>query len=44
VLLADDHPSFLDAASELLNRRFDVVSTVTEGKSAVEATMALRPA
>jgi CheY-like chemotaxis protein len=43
VLLADDHPSFLKAALELLSRRFDVVATVTDGRSAVEAAMALRP-
>jgi CheY-like chemotaxis protein len=43
VLLADDRPAFLEAASELLSQRFDVVSTVTDGKSAVEAAMALRP-
>jgi len=43
VLLADDHPSVLRATLRLVERRFNVVSTVANGKSALESTLALCP-
>ena len=43
VLLADDHVVFTDGIVRILKERFDVVGTVTDGGSIVEATCRLRP-
>ena len=43
VLLADDHVVFTDGIVRILKERFDVVGTVTDGKSIVEAAARLRP-
>ena len=43
VLLADDHVVFTDGISRILKERFDVVGTVTDGRSILEAAARLRP-
>jgi DNA-binding NarL/FixJ family response regulator len=43
VLLADDHVVFTDGIVRILKERFDVVGTVTDGRSIVEAAARLRP-
>jgi DNA-binding NarL/FixJ family response regulator len=43
VLLADDHVVFTDGIVRILKERFDVVGTVTDGRSIVEAAGRLRP-
>jgi DNA-binding NarL/FixJ family response regulator len=43
VLIADDHPALLTAASRLLSTAFDVVGAVTNGREAVEAARRLDP-
>ena len=43
VLLADDHVVFTDGIVRILEDRFDVVGTVTDGGSLFEATCRLRP-
>ena len=43
VLLADDHVVFTDGIVRILEDRFDVVGTVTDGGSMFEATCRLRP-
>jgi CheY-like chemotaxis protein len=43
VIVADDHGGVLQAAAGILKRRFDVVSTVSSGETAVEATNRLQP-
>ena len=43
MLLADDHVVFTDGIVRILKERFDVVGTVTDGRSIVEAAARLRP-
>jgi DNA-binding NarL/FixJ family response regulator len=43
VLLADDHVVFIDGIARILRDRFDVVGTVTDGSTLVEAATRLRP-
>jgi DNA-binding NarL/FixJ family response regulator len=43
VLLADDHVVFIDGIVRLLQDRYDVVGTVTDGSSLLDAAMRLRP-
>lgn len=43
VLLADDHVVFTDGIVRILEERFDVVGTVTDGSTLFEATSHLRP-
>ena len=43
VLLADDHVVFTDGIVRILKERFDVVGTVTDGRSILEAASRLRP-
>jgi DNA-binding NarL/FixJ family response regulator len=43
VLLADDHVVFTDGIVRILKERFDVVGTVTDGRSILEAAARLRP-
>ena len=43
LLLADDHPLFLDGVRRLLESKYDVVGTVADGKALVAAAQNLRP-
>ena len=43
VLLADDHVVFTDGIVRILKERFDVVGTVTDGRSILDAASRLRP-
>jgi DNA-binding NarL/FixJ family response regulator len=43
VLLADDHLVFIDGIIRILSDRFDVVGTVMDGSSLLEAASRLRP-
>jgi two-component system, NarL family, response regulator DegU len=43
VLLADDIVSVLDAVTELLQENFDIIGRVSDGQTALDDTMALRP-
>ena len=43
LLLADDHPSFLEATSALLRTQFEVVVTATDGASLVLEALRVRP-
>jgi DNA-binding NarL/FixJ family response regulator len=43
VLLADDHEDFLAIESQLLEQEFDVVTTVGDGRAALEAAARLEP-
>jgi DNA-binding NarL/FixJ family response regulator len=43
ILLADDHPQLLEAASTLLKPHFDVVGIVTDGAMLVSEALRLRP-
>ena len=43
VLLADDHVVFTDGIVRILKERFDVVGSVTDGSSILEAASRLRP-
>ena len=43
VLLADDHPSLLEAAAAILQPHFDVVGTATNGAMLVSEARRLRP-
>ena len=43
VLLADDHPSLLEAATAILKPHFDVVGTATDGAMLVSEALRLRP-
>jgi DNA-binding NarL/FixJ family response regulator len=42
-LLADDHPLFLDGVRRLLEKNYDVVGTVADGKALVAAAKQLKP-
>ena len=43
VLLADDHPSLLEAATAILKPHFEIVGTVTDGAMLVSEALRLRP-
>lgn len=43
LLLADDHPLFLEGVRRLLENKYDVVGTVADGKALIEAAQQLRP-
>jgi DNA-binding NarL/FixJ family response regulator len=43
ILLADDHPPLLEAASTLLKPHFDLVGIVTDGVMLVSEALRLRP-
>ena len=43
ILLADDHPNLLVIVTNLLNTLFDVVGTVGDGESLLNAAANLRP-
>jgi DNA-binding NarL/FixJ family response regulator len=43
VLLADDLTLVLAAVAKLLKKSFDVVAMVTDGKTALDSTLALKP-
>jgi DNA-binding NarL/FixJ family response regulator len=43
LLLADDHPLFLEGVRRLLEKTYDVVGTVTDGKALITAAQNLRP-
>jgi DNA-binding NarL/FixJ family response regulator len=43
ILLADDHPPLLEAASTLLKPYFDLVGVVTDGAMLVSEALRLRP-
>jgi DNA-binding NarL/FixJ family response regulator len=43
ILLADDHPPLLEAASTLLKAHFDLVGVVTDGAMLVSEALRLRP-
>ena len=43
LLLADDHPPFLEAASSLLKPHFELVGIVTDGARLVSEALRLRP-
>jgi DNA-binding NarL/FixJ family response regulator len=43
VLLADDLPSVLATVAKLLQGSFDIVGTVSDGKAALDSTLALKP-
>ena len=43
LLLADDHPLFLDGVRRLLETKYDVVGSVADGKALVAAAKNLRP-
>jgi DNA-binding NarL/FixJ family response regulator len=43
VLLADDHPLFLEGVRRLLENKYDVVGTAADGKALVIAAQQLRP-
>ena len=43
VLVADDHPPFLEAATAILKPHFDVVGIATDGAMLVSEALRLRP-
>ncbi len=43
VLLADDHPPLLEAATAILKPHFDVVGIATDGAMLVSEALRLRP-
>ena len=43
LLLADDHPLFLDGVRRLLESKYDVVGTVEDGKALIAAAQHLQP-
>ncbi len=43
VLLADDHPLFLDGVRRLVETNYSVVGTVADGKALVTAAERLKP-
>jgi DNA-binding NarL/FixJ family response regulator len=43
LLLADDHPLFLEGVRRLLESKYDVVGTVADGKALITAAQQLRP-
>ncbi len=43
LLLADDHPLFLEGVRRLLETKYDVVGTVADGKALITAAQHLQP-
>lgn len=43
ILLADDHPHVLEKVAQLLEPMYEIVGTVTDGQSLVDAAARLRP-
>jgi len=43
LLLADDHPLFLEGVRRLLENKYEVVGTVADGKALIMAAQQLRP-
>src|SRR3954465_10044968 len=43
LLLADDHPLFLEGVRRLLEENYDVVGTVADGKALISAAQSLQP-
>jgi DNA-binding NarL/FixJ family response regulator len=43
LLLADDHPLFLEGVRRLLENKYDVVGTVADGKTLITTAQQLRP-
>jgi DNA-binding NarL/FixJ family response regulator len=43
ILLADDHPLFLEGVRRLLENKYEVVGTATDGKALILAAQQLRP-
>jgi DNA-binding NarL/FixJ family response regulator len=43
LLLADDHPLFLEGVRRLLESKYDVVGTVADGKALIAAAQQLQP-
>jgi DNA-binding NarL/FixJ family response regulator len=43
ILLADDNPSVLEAVSRILTPEFEIVGTVTDGKSLIKEARRLSP-
>ena len=43
ILLADDHLLILDGLRHLLDRHYDLVATVQDGQSVLDAARQLRP-
>jgi DNA-binding NarL/FixJ family response regulator len=43
LLLADDHPLFLEGVRRFLENKYDVVGTVADGKALIAAAQTLRP-
>ena len=43
LLLADDHPLFLEGVRRLLESKYDVVGTVADGKALISAARELQP-
>ena len=43
IVLADDHPSVLDAFGRMLQPSCDVVASVQDGRTAIEAVRTLQP-
>ncbi len=43
LLLADDHPLFLEGVRRLLENKYDVVGTAADGKALIAAAQELRP-
>jgi len=43
LLLADDHPLFLEGVRRLLESKYEVVGTVADGKALITAAQQLRP-
>jgi DNA-binding NarL/FixJ family response regulator len=43
VIVADDHPGILTVASMLLTGEFEIIATLADGATAVEAIAKLRP-
>jgi DNA-binding NarL/FixJ family response regulator len=43
ILLADDHPLFLDGVRRLLETKYEVVGTVADGKALITAAQTLQP-
>lgn len=43
LLLADDHPLFLDGVRRLVEKHYEVVGTVADGKALIDAAERLKP-
>jgi CheY-like chemotaxis protein len=43
VLVADDHQDILDCVSHQLSDEFEIIATVLDGQSALDATLVLKP-